>query len=351
MIIGTEASAVPNIDTSLNSNIQDFSLSDGIIGKLESGRLDRHLDIQETLGLYELLGRGEQQSMFQDPLAQGTGNLGGLQLGDRITGARDIEGLAGQHSAENYLGGAGSVDRYQGPGETNPPEWRVTGETTVEEIDGGWTKTTMVYVNKHDNNHEKSVTTYENKDGRVVINVHEDDRDESLNGLATVREHKHTLTQTRTDGAIRTTTETEVWIESEDAESYEFDSEVVDFDGSVTKERKEKINPVNAKRVEDPTNDNIVRPMTDRDDPMGIIGARDSLHERLRAVNPEIDPINEGDQSGYGDYINPVLVALGSSDGGRSTGVWEEVGGSYLGPNIDAVKDFIGGTSTGTDWF
>ena len=106
-----------------------------------------------------------------------------------------------------------------------------------------------------------------------------------------------------------------------------------------------------AQRLEDPTNDNNARPMTAKDDPMGIIGDRDSLHERLRIINPEIDPMNEGDQTGYGSYINPALRILGTSNGGRSTGAWEEVGGAYVGPNIGAINDSLGGTSTGNDWF
>jgi len=66
--------------------------------------------------------------------------------------------------------------------------------------------------------------------------------------------------------------------------------------------------------------------------------------------NPEINPMDETDGES-GPYTGPYLGAIGNSNGGTSTGAWnEQNGGLYLGPSLHALAESFGGTSTGTDW-
>jgi len=329
------------IDTSIDASNKGFTLSKGINRKLESGRLDRQIDINETQQLGDLLGRGEQQSMFEDPLTSGSGTMGRLQIRDRIAGARDIEGLAGQQSAEKYLGGAGSADRLDSPGEKEVV-WVQQGESDTRFNENGDEVTTTKYVNENDSNHTKTTDTHTREsDGAFVIVNNEKDVD-IIDGTPVV-EHVHEVKTNRKDGTAKIV-KTVNTADAVGLHEYTKTNEI-DKDGNWSDDKIEHSESVIL--MEDPTDDNNARPMTAKDDPMGIIGDRDSLHERLRIINPEIDPMNEGDQSGYGSYINPALIALGTSNGGRSTGAWEEMGGAYIGPNLDAVNDSLGGTSTG----
>ena len=345
-----ELAADLGIDTSIDISNKDFLLSQGINRKLESGSLDRQIDIIETQQLGKLLGRGKQQSIFEDPLNRGTGNLGGLQLRDRLGRSRDIEDLAGQHSSVNRLGGAGSADRYDSPGEKSP-EWEEKGVT----INARGKKITY-YVNKNDADHTKRVYEYTSPMGSKTKKTVEKDIDTTGEGdkKETVTETKNSAEWIDKDGNKTEGYENHVTIENEEgtttitAGEAKVNGKVTGRGSSTGFRAKSK---TDAQRLEDPANENNARPMTDKDDPMGIIGDRDSMYKRLRIINPEIDPMNEGDQAGYGNYINPALSILGTSNGGRSTGAWEEVGGAYVGPNIGAINDSLGGTSTGNDWF
>ena len=334
-----------DIDTSIDASNRAFILSQGINRKLESGRLGSQIDINETQQLGDLLGRGEQQSMIEDPLTRGSGNIGRLQIGNRIAGARDIERLAGQHSAENYLGGAGSADRLDSPGE-KVVAWEQQGEPehTFNAKGEGVTRTR--YVNKNDSDHTKTTDTYTREsDGAFVVVNNEQDTD--MVDDEPVTETVHEVKTTHKDGTSKIAEE----VTTLDDKGFSGYRKVTYFskEGDIVFENTTHDKPWEL--MQDPTDENDARPMTAKDDPMGIIGDRDSLHERLRIINPEIDPMNEGDQTGYGSYINPALRILGTSNGGRSTGAWEEVGGAYVGPNIGAINDSLGGTSTGNDWF
>ena len=85
-------------------------------------------------------------------------------------------------------------------------------------------------------------------------------------------------------------------------------------------------------------------------DHLGILDERDGLSNRIRIVNPEINPFDEGSSGDSSNYVNQTIASIGISDGGTSTGAWDVQGGDYLGPSLQGAQISIGGTSTGTDW-
>ena len=70
--------------------------------------------------------------------------------------------------------------------------------------------------------------------------------------------------------------------------------------------------------------------------------------ERLAQLNPKIDPLDEVQEQGT--YTGSSLGVVPGSNGGTSTGSWNNPYGSggYSGPSIDAIAFSSGGTSTGT---
>jgi len=69
--------------------------------------------------------------------------------------------------------------------------------------------------------------------------------------------------------------------------------------------------------------------------------------DSLRNLDLDIDPQEDGGKQDNSGYFNPALVAIEFTNSGTSTGTWEVSGGAYLGPNMNAVNDSLGGTSTG----
>ena len=84
-------------------------------------------------------------------------------------------------------------------------------------------------------------------------------------------------------------------------------------------------------------------------DPLGVLNKLGQPIERLAGLNPTIDPLDES-YGHQGTYTGPSLGAVNGSNGGTSTGSWNNPYGfgGYSGPSIDAIGFSHGGTSTGT---
>jgi len=85
-------------------------------------------------------------------------------------------------------------------------------------------------------------------------------------------------------------------------------------------------------------------------DPLGLLSEKDELINRIRIINPEINPLDETGSNDNSGYVNDSLAGIGMSNGGTSTGAWEVNGGDYVGPSSLGSLMNIDLTSTGNDW-
>ena len=83
-------------------------------------------------------------------------------------------------------------------------------------------------------------------------------------------------------------------------------------------------------------------------DPLGVLKKLNTNRDRLKTLNPTIDPNRDSDHSN-GNYTGPSIGGITSSNGGTSTGSWYHPygKGGYTGQNVDAIRTSHGGTSTG----
>ena len=183
---------------------------------------------------------------------------------------------------------------------------------------------------------ESVVTT---KEGGSVQRTEYYDSDVHQDGSQTVW-HEETTTITDEDGNIvSTTTERKtVEISASGEEKVVEDSRTVDGESTV--------------KMDNPMNDNSAPPMNEKNDPLGVIRKHDNGLKGIKDVNPYIDPIVQGAIQDNSGYTNTSLDAASLSNGGTSTGSWNNPYGfgGYSGPSMDAISLSIGGTSTGTDW-
>jgi hypothetical protein len=111
--------------------------------------------------------------------------------------------------------------------------------------------------------------------------------------------------------------------------------------------------PTEEDDCQDPMNDNYVDPQVDaqywarvRD----LLGdSNKDFAKDLSGFDPTIDPLDES-YGHHGTYTGPSLGAVTDSNGGTSTGSWNNPYGfgGYSGPSLDSIGFSHGGSSTGT---
>lgn len=119
--------------------------------------------------------------------------------------------------------------------------------------------------------------------------------------------------------------------------------------GKEVEDRKEKLSQ-EAKKNPNPESDGAygTYDISGKPDPLGVLKKLNMNHDRLKNLNPTIDPNRDSDHTN-GNYTGPSIGGITSSNGGTSTGSWNHPygKGGYTGPSVDAIKTSHGGTSTG----
>lgn len=114
-------------------------------------------------------------------------------------------------------------------------------------------------------------------------------------------------------------------------------------------DRKEKLSQ-EAKKNPNPESDGAygTYDISGKPDPLGVLKKLNTNRDRLKTLNPTIDPNRDSDHVN-GNYTGPSIGGITSSNGGTSTGSWYHPygKGGYTGPNVDAIRNSHGGTSTG----
>jgi hypothetical protein len=334
-------------------NCSYFELSPSLIAKLGSGALDEKI---ETAGLETgnldggILGQGIEEEMGR------YANLGR----DHISEATDVYGAADRNSAINRIGAAGSMRMNGGGPETGQGgdgddyDFSDVGDDhddyTFELDEDG-----NVIGYDNDENGDPIESTRENlgpasqsgesTDPTTSVPTSDaasSDSNACPNGLLTAIA---AIAYAAGDGAVKglSSTSTPQGAVAGAAIGALVAEGAIYFSSDIVDDICKNPNPMDDDS-EDPNSSGFT-------DLLGLLGEKDEIINRLRIINPEINPLEETGSNDNSGYVNDSLADIGMSNGGTSTGAWEVNGGDYVGPSSLGSLMNIDLTSTGNDWF
>lgn len=316
------------------AGIQDIARADQIIGTLDRGG-------QGSFDQY-----GLHSPSVQNPMNPGGGMLDALDpeayIGahDRSSGLQGIgrqsrmEGCIDETTREKIGDGSGAIGRHPAEDANGRQQVSQTTSTTKETPQDGGAEsscestTTTTYSDGSSTTTTEQVVVSEWSNGEVTVDLSVSKESKSSTGETYKSTSKLQLVDYKGEASDRTTIE-----EKRDANGNLIASAI----GS-------KINP-------NPEDDGAHGDfdISGKPDPLGVLDKLGQPIERLAGFNPTIDPLDES-YGHHGTYTGPSLGAVTGSNGGTSTGSWNNPYGfgGYSGPSLDSIGFSHGGTSTGT---